>query len=195
MKMKRNKMNKSKKNKKIQKKLITRRSILKGTKTAWIFFCDENRKKVLKENPNLAFGEVCRKLAPMWNNLSDDEKKPYIEKHLEDKLRYETKLKNLTDEERKHLRRYRRYKRSLKKNKPKSALSPYMFFVIEKRADVVNEQPNADFKTIGKILGDRWNKMTNSEKEVYFEKSRIDKDRYIREKTIHSNEQNLKRKK
>lgn len=174
---------KSNKKKQVQKKLIRKRNILKGTKTAWIFFCDKNRDKILKENPNLAFGDICKKLAPLWNGLNDDEKKPYVEMHLKDKLRYETRLKNLTEDEKKQLRKYKRYQRSLKKNKPKTALSPYMFFVIEKRSDVVAKHPEADFKMVGKLLGQLWNGMSDCEKQVYFDKSKADRERYIREKT------------
>lgn len=175
-------MVKTVKKKNVQKKLIKRRNILKGAKTAWIFFCDENRDKILKENPDLAFGDVCKKLAPMWNNLTLEEKHPYVQMHLKDKLRYQNKLKNLSEEEKRQLRRYRRYKRSMKKNKPKSALSPYMFFVIEKRSDIVKEEPDADFRTIGRLLGKRWKEMSSKDKDIYYKRSELDKERYTREK-------------
>jgi ubiquitin len=43
----------------------------------YMIFCKKMRPKVVKENPELTFGEVGRKLGEMWRELSDEEKKKY----------------------------------------------------------------------------------------------------------------------
>jgi len=42
--------------------------------------------------------ELLRKIANEWKQLSDEEKKPYVDKNLEDKKRYEKEMKNYTEQ-------------------------------------------------------------------------------------------------
>ncbi|EAY03627.1 HMG box family protein [Trichomonas vaginalis G3] len=46
----------------------------------YILFCKEKRPQVKADNPGIAFGDIAKKLGEMWKNLSEEEKKPYIEK-------------------------------------------------------------------------------------------------------------------
>ena len=46
--------------------------------TSYIYFCNANRDKLKDDFPHLKFVDVGRKLGEMWNNLSDEEKQPYI---------------------------------------------------------------------------------------------------------------------
>jgi len=162
-------------------KAITRRSIIRGTKTAWIFYCNQNRKNVLEDDPSLSFGDVCKRLAPMWKSLSASEKQPYNILHRQDQERFQTESLLLSTEQKKTLKKIKRVRRELKKKLPRSGLSPYMYFVIRVRNDVVHEHPTADFQTVGKMLGQRWNRMTVHEKEPYLELSQKDKERYRQE--------------
>ncbi|KAL1936091.1 hypothetical protein VTP01DRAFT_225 [Rhizomucor pusillus] len=57
--------------------------------SAYMFFSQECRDKVKAENPDAPFGEIGRLLGQRWKEMSDEEKKPYIEKAEEDKKRYE----------------------------------------------------------------------------------------------------------
>ncbi|ODN78065.1 hypothetical protein, variant 1 [Cryptococcus amylolentus CBS 6039] len=51
-------------------------------------------------------------------------------------------------------------------NKPKQALSAYMFFDQDNRERIMAEYPGATFDHVGKLLGLRWKEMSDSEKEV-----------------------------
>ncbi|KAI8390215.1 high mobility group box domain-containing protein [Blakeslea trispora] len=75
-------------------------------------------------------------------------------------------------------------KRRTKKdpNSPKRGLSAYMFFSQERRATVKEENPEASFGQIGKILGEKWQAMSAEEKKPYVEKAEADKKRYESEK-------------
>jgi hypothetical protein len=42
-----------------------------------MLFSKEHREKVKKENPDLSFGGVGKKLGEMWRALSDDKKEEY----------------------------------------------------------------------------------------------------------------------
>lgn len=171
-----------------RRRKLSRRNILRGTKTAWIFYCNKNRSKVLAANPQLSFGDVCKELAPQWKAMSAEEKQPYIDLHLQDKKRFLEQSANLTDEQKKALKQDKKQKREVKKNKPKPGLSPYMFFVINKRQEVVKEAPEANFQYIGKILGTKWNEMTEEEKAPFTEMSKKDKLRYREELSKYEDE-------
>ena len=47
------------------------------TPSAYINFCNYQRKIIKTENPNLTFGDVAKALGKLWKDLSIDEKKKY----------------------------------------------------------------------------------------------------------------------
>ena len=57
--------------------------------SAYFFYIKERRDSITKELPNLNNKEIVKKMSEEWNNLSDDKKKPYVQKAEEDKKRYE----------------------------------------------------------------------------------------------------------
>lgn len=61
----------------------------KAPKTSYNIFLNE-RRKLYKDK--LAFHEITRVVGNQWSSLSTDEKQPYIEKALEDKMRYKKEL-------------------------------------------------------------------------------------------------------
>ncbi|KAK9717748.1 Non-histone chromosomal protein 6 [Basidiobolus ranarum] len=63
-------------------------------------------------------------------------------------------------------------------NAPKRALSAFMFFSQEWREKVKTENPDVSFGQIGKILGEKWNKMDETEKKPFAAKAEEDKKRY-----------------
>jgi hypothetical protein len=75
----------------------------------------------------------------------------------------------------------RRTKKSKDPNKPKRALSAYMFFANEYRETVKEENPGLSFGEIGKKLGETWKAMSDESKKPYNDKAAQDKERYTRE--------------
>ena len=73
----------------------------KRPKSAYLYFCDENRKKVTKELQNdknvlksKVMVETSKKLGSMWKNLDEKEKSPFTEKAKVDKERYDDEMEN-----------------------------------------------------------------------------------------------------
>ncbi|KAF5799756.1 putative chromatin remodeling & transcriptional activation HMG family [Helianthus annuus] len=66
-------------------------------------------------------------------------------------------------------------------NAPKRAMSGFMFFSQLERENVKKDNPGIAFKDIGRVLGERWNKLTAEEKAPYEAKAQIDKKRYQNE--------------
>jgi hypothetical protein len=176
------------------KRRVSRRSIIRGPKTAWIYFCNERRPQILQSQPGLSFGDVCKQLAPQWAQLTDEEKQPFMQSHQNDKARFEQESQKLTDDQRKILKQHKKRKRAEKRDKPKSPLSPYMFFVIKERAAIVNQRPEATFMEVGKFLGDQWNAMDAATKEPYKKMSSDDKVRYLEQCVKHKELKQSKKK-
>ncbi|KAK9061744.1 hypothetical protein SSX86_018927 [Deinandra increscens subsp. villosa] len=74
-------------------------------------------------------------------------------------------------------------------NAPKRALSGFMFFSQLERENVKKEIPGIQFKEMGRVLGERWNKLTAEEKAPYEAKAQVDKKRYQNEISGYKNPQ------
>ncbi|KZV88554.1 hypothetical protein EXIGLDRAFT_722601 [Exidia glandulosa HHB12029] len=57
-----------------------------------------------------------------------------------------------------------------------------MFFVADWRERIKEENPEASFGELGKLLGAKWKEMDDEEKTPYAEKAEKDKARVAREK-------------
>lgn len=166
-----------------------RRSIIRRNKTAWIYFCNRNRQRITQEEPSLKFGSICRRLAKEWHSLPQTEKQEYHILAKEDKVRYEQSFSTLTDQQKNFLKRYKKAKRIARKQHPKLSLSPYMFFVVKKRASVLATAPKGiPFVDIGRLLGRTWREMAPEEKDVYIKLSQDDRVRYHTEMETYKKE-------
>jgi len=67
-------------------------------------------------------------------------------------------------------------------NAPKRNQSAYMIFCSENRPIVKEENPDAGFGDMGKLLGAKWKELDASGKKPYEDKAAADKERYEREK-------------
>ncbi|KAI9298076.1 high mobility group box [Neoconidiobolus thromboides FSU 785] len=58
-----------------------------------MFFSQSERENVIKENPNISFGEIGKILGQKWKGMTPEDKKPFEDKAKEDKVRYEKEKK------------------------------------------------------------------------------------------------------
>ena len=82
-KTKKDKKTKAKKDKDAPKRAIS----------AFFFYNKERRETLKKEQPNLDNKQIISTMSKEWNELSEEKKKPYIEKAEADKKRYEEEKK------------------------------------------------------------------------------------------------------
>ncbi|KAH7314772.1 hypothetical protein KP509_21G019400 [Ceratopteris richardii] len=68
-------------------------------------------------------------------------------------------------------------------NAPKRAISSYMYFAQSEREVLKKTNPGLSFQEVGKVIGERWKKLSDAEKERYEESARQDKARYNKEMT------------
>lgn len=150
--------------------------------SAYMFFANAKRKELMAENPKKTVGELGKELGALWKNLSEDDKKPYAKQAVKDKSRYEEEMKSYqppepesgadSDTEKKGK------KRKKDPNAPKRALSAYMLFCNDKRAEVKEENPNIENKEIMKVLAERWKELSGEDKKEFDEKANEEKERY-----------------
>jgi len=96
---KRKKSNSKKDKKKSKKRQKKDKNMPKRAMTAYIFFSNDHRDEVKKNNPEIKFGEVAKELSRMWKEAGPGEKKKYDERAQKDKQRYE---KEMVDYKAKH---------------------------------------------------------------------------------------------
>jgi len=61
--------------------------------SAFFFYAADERPTVRGLNPDFSVGEVAKELGRKWNELKDDEKKPYEKKAEADRARYSEEIK------------------------------------------------------------------------------------------------------
>jgi len=79
-------------------------------------------------------------------------------------------------------RKVRGGKKAKDPNTPKKAQSAYMIFCNENRPIVKEENPDAKFGEMGKLLGAKWKELSEEGKKPYNDKAELDKVRYEKEK-------------
>lgn len=160
------------------KKLPPRRNILLGTRSTWINFISTKRAE-LGANAPKSFGELCKTLSSEWHAMTAEQKQPYVEMYEKDRTRYQNEKANLTDEAKATLRAIRRQCRGRRNaNRPKPALSAYMFFVKHERRQLAQANPNLTFEQIGGELGRRWRSLSETERAPFNKLSADDKVRH-----------------
>lgn len=68
----------------------------KRAKSAYLFFCDAHRAKIMKKmkkkDPSLKISEVAKELGAMWQKLTDKDKTPFNAQAEKDRERYKDEM-------------------------------------------------------------------------------------------------------
>ena len=70
-------------------------------------------------------------------------------------------------------------------NAPKRALSPFLYYTLDRRPELKKEKPELSHKELLAEMGVEWNKLKEEEKKKYIQKADEDKKRYEREKAAY----------
>mmetsp|Transcript_18496 Transcript_18496/g.26118 ORF Transcript_18496/g.26118 Transcript_18496/m.26118 type:complete len:953 (+) Transcript_18496:319-3177(+) len=71
-------------------------------------------------------------------------------------------------------------------NAPKRAKTAFMYFSTANRARLKEENPDASFGELGKLVGEAWKNLSEDDKEMYERKANSDKERYKTEMADYS---------
>ena len=116
--------------------------------TAFALFCTEHRNIIRAScaERDLPHVDIIKAFTAEWCMLPAEKRQVYI-KQAEEKEQQALLIKK---------RRVRE----------KSAPSSYMIFSAEKRLELIKENPSLTFAEIGKLLGNAWSAMDETEKQV-----------------------------
>jgi len=133
-----------------------------------MFFAKINRKDIVTAHglQSKDIASVARVLGEKWQNMSEEERDPYMKLFDKDKVRYAEQMKQW---------------RSTQPQKIKLPSSAYAYFVSFIRSHIVETNSSLTFSEIGKELGRRW-KMIDATGRLKFQKlADADKLRWLRE--------------
>jgi hypothetical protein len=134
---------------------LKQREVVQGPQrniSAYLFFCESIRKEILDANPGIKPNKVMIIFGEKWRSLSEDEKKPFIEKAASDRERYNVFLES--------------------KLRPKKNAKPstYNLFCTDERRVIKTEFPDMNASDVRKELGRRWKNIKQTNPELLKEK-------------------------
>jgi len=155
----------------------------KKGKSAYLFFCEEERPKVKEDlGDEVKSSEITTELGVRWTDLNQDSSsdatkriKKYVELAKQDKERYERERAEYsppTEEELKDKKKTKE-KKVVKKTPPRK-VSAYALFSKEERVKIKEDNPTMSSGDVTKALSTRWQEMSDEEKEEWRAKASSD---------------------
>jgi hypothetical protein len=143
----------------------------KRGKSAFLFFCEENRKKIKKKHPEMSVKEIVSKLGIDWQTLKDtssDEIDRYEQMSIKDRNRYKNEMRTYIP----ILSRKIDIKKSTKKpskRRSKRTQDEIMFdnFLKSKKTRAKKSHPELDSKGIIEYIKSKWEKLPDEKKKKY----------------------------
>ncbi|GMH32761.1 hypothetical protein BSKO_00595 [Bryopsis sp. KO-2023] len=128
----------------------------KSPPSAYICFIKSDRwNQVKEEHPGIKPSEMMKIMGTEWRNLSEEEKRPFVEMAKEGKERLGSEVKAEKP----------KTKDSVEGAKKK--VGPFIVFCAVHRAPVKADNPDMKFGDIAKRLGQMWRDLDDSERAVY----------------------------
>lgn len=144
----------------------------KRGKPAYLFFTEENRQRIIKENPGASFTEVGKLMGVAWSKCKNRAR--FEKKAAADAARYKREMEKYVPPKNLNVGR----KKKKDPNAPKGPKSAYIFFTLKHRPILVKKYPKASFLEIGHMLGNQW-RGANAQFKAPFERQQVaDKSRY-----------------
>lgn len=152
----------------------------KRNQSAFFLYSNANRARIKEENPNIAFGAVAKLLSAEFKALSDEERAKYDKLAEADKERFVEEMKSYvppvgydSDDD-----KPTKKKKAKDPNAPKRPMSAYFLYSNAVRNSVKEQNPDAKFGDIAKIISSQYKEMSESELAEWQKKADADKERY-----------------
>eukprot|EP00536_Pseudo-nitzschia_multiseries_P000932 jgi/Psemu1/2128/gm1.2128_g len=158
-----------------------RRKQKKWKRAMSAFFCysQAERPNVKESHPDASFGDVARILSAQYKALTEKEMKRWVKKAEQDKVRYQEEMKHYVPMD--DPTGGKRKKAKKDPNAPKRNMSAYFLFSVYVRPTVKQENPEAAFGDIARIISAQYKALDAKEREKWDAKAVADKARYQRE--------------
>ena len=120
-----------------------------------------------------------RILSSQYKALSEKEMKKWVKKAEQDKIRYQEEMKHYVPMD--DPTGGKRKKAKKDPNAPKRNMSAYFLFSVDIRPQVKQENPDAAFGDIARIISAQYKALDEKERAKWDAKAQADKERYQRE--------------
>jgi len=118
----------------------------KRANSSYIFFCTDNRAKILAKNPELSPPDLMKALGAAWKAIKPKDKEKYDKMAVEDKARFEKAMDTFAP----------------KKPKKEAAKTAYIFFCEDNREKIKLKEPGISSVDILRKMGAQWNTLKES---------------------------------
>nr|XP_012618285.2 transcription factor A, mitochondrial [Microcebus murinus] len=160
--------------------------------TSYLRFSKEQLPIYKARNPDAKTTELIKKIAEVWRDLPDSEKKIYEDAYRADWQAYKEEVNRIQEQltpsqvlslEKEIIQKRLKKKSLIKKReltmlgKPKRPRSAYNIFVSESFQEAKDSSSQAKLKSIN----ENWKNLSSSEKQVYIQLAKDDKIRYYNE--------------
>lgn len=149
----------------------------KAKKSAFNFFSIEKGAEIRQQNSEFKIGEVAKEVSNLWQKMGDEEKQKYNDMAIKDQARFEEEMKVYQPPPAPATI----YQAVKDPNKPKKGRSAYMFFNAEMSLEVRKLNPNYKMGEVSQEVGNRWQKITDEQKQKYTDMAEKDKGRHEEE--------------
>ena len=162
----------------------------KQVKTAYLYFAEKERMKIVQQSPDMRPPDIMAELGVRWKALSEKNRKPYEKIAEKDKLRHDEQMKSYQPSEGYDRDGYafqaddfeiyddeRKRKRPKKEaGQPKNARSAYVYFCEVSRPSIAPKGTHPA-ETM-KLLGRKWQMLSEEDRKPFEAKHEKDKARY-----------------
>ena len=166
------------------KKTLAKYLGVRGVRSAYIFYVNDNRPAKVQENPEASNTELVSLLAEDWKGLTDAQKRPYVKRAVKDRRRYEEELEKARTENPDKVEAYGKIKRKKVKREQYGVTGPrsaYIFFSTQQRPELRQQHPDEKMVEITKRIGGQWRELSDAAKAPFQKKAKKDRKRYERE--------------
>lgn len=158
----------------------------KRNMSAFFLYSNANRARVKEENPEIPFGQVAKILSVEYKSLPLGERAKWDKKAEKDKQRYQREMANyVPPSDDSDSDAGKKKKRKKDPNAPKRNQSAFFLYSNDARPRVKQENPDASFGSIAKIISVEFKALSPAERAHYDERAAADKQRYQREMAIY----------
>lgn len=139
-----------------------------GSMPPFALFSQEMRAKLQKEDPDIGFGDLGRKLGEMWHALKEEEKEEYRKKAkqvADARMKsYNDAMNAMSPNKRQMMENHQRMQMNKIKKKRTSG---YSIFCSEYRRKLAQEQPDLTMADVSKTVADDWRLLSQDKKQQY----------------------------
>lgn len=150
----------------------------KRNMSAFFLYSQAYRSQVKEDNPEAKFGDIAKILSKQFKALPERETKKWQSKAEKDKIRYQEDMKHYVAPPEPAGKKKKRKKDP---NAPKRNMSAFFLYSCGNRAQVKEENPEAKFGDIAKIISTQFKALNDRERAKWDKKAVEDKERYNRE--------------